>query len=182
MTFIAGGAVAEGKKLESTAKKIIAEAQKDPQVKTHTETYKDFTLQTVSLTIPDTEKQWTAVLGKTLDVVLGTSDKKVFLAAGRDAAKTMKQVIDKSVAEADKEIPALQIVVSAAKIARFVYEFNKDEQAKAMAVALEKSGAKDHVTLTYQPIANGTRIHLEIEEGVIKALGTLKPDLHMSFN
>jgi hypothetical protein len=36
---------------------------------------------------------------------------------------------------------------------------------------LEQSGGKDHVLVTADSITNGTRVHIELEEGFMKMLG-----------
>ena len=41
------------------------------------------------------------------------------------------------------------------------------------AAVLEKAGDKDHVTVTAKPIAQGVRVRLEVEEGLLKVLGSM---------
>jgi hypothetical protein len=182
MTLVAGSIVADGSKLDSILKKLLAEAEKDEPdvaklVKLNAETYKGVNFNTFSMPTPD--PKLAALVGDTLDVVLGIGDKQVFIAAGRDAAKTLKEAIDKSQSEAGKEIPASQIVVSSLKFAKFVSAVADDDQAKAVAdkvaIALEQSGGKDHLIIGTQPITNGARYRLELEEGILKALGGIEP-------
>jgi hypothetical protein len=186
ITVAAGSIVADGTKLEDILKKLLAEAEKNEPdaaklVKLNAETYKDIRFHTFSMPTPD--PKLAALTGDTLDVVLGIGDKQVFIAAGRDAAKTLKEAIDKSLSEAGKEIPASEIVVSALKIAKFVSAVADDDQAKAiadkMAGTLEKSGGKDHLTIITKPITNGVRVRLELEEGILKALGEIEPAMGM---
>jgi hypothetical protein len=186
ITLAAGSIVADGTKLEEILKKLLAEAEKNEPdaaklVKLNAETYKDIRFHTFSMPTPD--PKLAALTGDTLDVVLGVGDKQVFIAAGRDAAKTLKEVIDKSLSEAGKEIPAFEMVVSALKIAKFISAVADDDQAKAMADkmagTLEKSGGKDHLTVTAKPITNGARYRLELEEGILKALGGIEPGMGM---
>jgi hypothetical protein len=177
MTMVAGSIVADGSKIEGILKKLVAEAQKtEPEaakmVKLNSETYKGIRFHTIAVPCPD--PQLSELVGKNVDVVLGVGDKKVFVAAGRDAAKVLKAAIDDSASDAGKEIPATQIVLSASKIARFISAVADDNQAKAVADriagVLDQSGGKDHVTVTTQPITNGARVRLELQEGIIKAL------------
>ena len=182
LTVAAGSIVADGTKLEDILKKLLDEAAKDEPdvaklVKLNAETYKGIRLDTFSMPAPD--PHLAALVGDTLDVVLGIGDKQVFIAAGRDALKTLKEAIDKSQSEAGKEIPASQVVVSGLKIAKFVSAVADDDQAKAIADkiagSLEQSGGKDHLTIVAGPIPNGARIRLELEEGILKALGGMQP-------
>jgi hypothetical protein len=186
ITLAAGSIVADGTKLEEILKKLLAEAEKNEPdaaklVKLNAETYKDIRFHTFSMPTPD--PKLAALTGDTLDVVLGVGDKQVFIAAGRDAVKTLKEAIDKSLSEAGKEIPAFEMVVSALKIAKFISAVADDDQAKAMADkmagTLEKSGGKDHLTVTAKPITNGARYRLELEEGILKALGGIEPGMGM---
>jgi hypothetical protein len=184
LTLAAGSIVADGSKLEDILKKLYAEAEKNEPdaaklVKLNAETYKDVRFHTFSMPTPD--PKLAALVGDTLDVVLGIGDKQVFIAAGRDAVKTLKEAIDKSLSEAGKEIPASEIVVSALKIAKFVSAVADDDQAKAvadkMAGTLEKSAGKDHLNIVTKPITNGVRVRLELEEGILKALGGIEPGM-----
>ncbi len=179
VTLVAGGIVADGTKLEEVLKKLAAEAEKDNTVKVKAETYKDFHFQTFSLATP--EPKLVPLVGDNLDVVLAIGDKKVFIGAGRDAAKTLKEAIDKSQSQAGKEVPASQVILSGLKIAKFVSAVADDEQIKDIATkiadALDKSSGKDHLSIVSQPIDNGCRIRLEVEEGLLKAMGGIGPGM-----
>jgi Tfp pilus assembly protein PilN len=186
LTVAAGSIVADGAKLQKILMKLLAEAEKDdPEaaklVKLDVETYKGIHFNAFSMPTPD--QKLVALVGDTLDVVLGIGDNKVFVAVGRDADKTIKEAIDKSQSEAGKEIPASQIVLSGLKIAKFVSAVADDEQVKTVAdkmvSALEQSGGKDHLTIVTGPIPNGARVRLEFEEGILKALGGIQPTMPM---
>lgn len=186
VTLVAGSIVADGAKLEGVLQKLLAAAEKDDPdvakfIKLNADTYKDIRFNTFSMPTP--EQKLVPLVGDTLDVVLGISDKKVFVAAGRDAAKTLKEVIDRSQTEAGKEIPSSQLVLSGLKIAKFASAVADDEQIKStadkMAATLEQSGGKDHVTIVTKPVKNGTRVRLEVEEGILKAAGAIGPEMGM---
>jgi hypothetical protein len=117
------------------------------------------------------------MVGKTLEVVLGIADDKLLVAVGRDAAKTLKRALDQSKAAAGKEVPPLQISFAYTPIFKFAAQSGDDEQAKAvlrtLAEALQKAGGKDHLTLTAQPILQGFRLRLEVEEELLKALASM---------
>jgi hypothetical protein len=99
------------------------------------------------------------------------------VAVGRDAAKTLKDVLSQSKADADKTVLPLKVSFAVGKIAKFVAEIaDEDEvksQAAGLAEAMEKADGKDHVTLTSTPIAHGFRVRLEVEEGLLKLLGSM---------
>jgi hypothetical protein len=63
-----------------------------------------------------------------------------------------------------------------AKFVAFALENETDEKEKAMMQSLLdglKAGGKDRVVMTSDYIENGTSSRLEIEEGIIKAIGKL---------
>ena len=67
--------------------------------------------------------------------------------------------------------------VAATPIAKFAAKAAEEDNVKAMAAmvvgVLEKAGGKDHVTITATPIAKGIRVRLEVEEGLLKLLGSM---------
>jgi hypothetical protein len=89
----------------------------------------------------------------------------------------LKQVIDGSKAAAGKEVPPMRLTVAATPIAKFAAKAAEEDSVKAMAAmvvgVLEKAGGKDHVTITATPIAKGIRVRLEVEQGLLKLLGSM---------
>jgi hypothetical protein len=180
LTLVAGGTIADGVKLEKVAKQLVEEIKKsDPEaaksIKLNAETYQGIRFHTFSMPTPD--KAMVPFVGDTLDVVVGIADDKVLVAVGRDAAKTLKQVIDGSKAAAGKEVPPMRLTVAATPIAKFAAKAAEEDSVKAMAAmvvgVLEKAGGKDHVTITATPIAKGIRVRLEVEQGLLKLLGSM---------
>ena len=183
LTFVAGFTIADGAKLEKALKQLAAEVQKaEPKVaqilKLDAETHQGIRFH--ALAVPTSEmndEMATKLFGDTLDVVLGISDSSVYLAVGRDAASTLKQVIDQSKAQAGKQIPPARIALAATPIAKFVAEIADEEGAKQMATKigamLEQSGGKDHLILTSKPVPDGATVRLEVEEGLLKLPGIL---------
>jgi hypothetical protein len=183
LTLVAGGTIADGAKLESALKQLAAEVQKaEPQfsqlLKLDAETYQGVRFHTLAIPTDQMDDQVAAKLfGQNLDVVLGISPTSVYLAAGRDALSTLKQVIDGSKSQAGKQIPPARLSLAAAPIAKFVAGVAEDEQARQVAAQigdlLEKSSGKDHLILTSKPIPNGATVRLEVEGGILKLLGSL---------
>jgi hypothetical protein len=89
----------------------------------------------------------------------------------------LKKTIGQLKTTAGKEVPPLRISVAATSVAKFISEIDGDAQVKAtasmVAGMLAKAGQQDHVTVTAQPIAQGVRVRLELEEGLLKAIGSL---------
>ncbi len=149
------------------------DAKMAKSIKLNAETYEGVRFHTLALPAPE---KLAPMVGTTLDVVLGIADDKLLVAAGRDAAKTLKKVLDESKVAAGKEVMPLRIVVAPKPVAKLIAQTAEDEQAAAaaagLAEALADAGSKDHVTFTAQPVAQGVRLRLEVEEGLLKALAT----------
>ena len=184
LTLLVGGHLVEGAKLEKVLKQLADLATKeDPEiaklVKLDAEKHQGVNLHAISIPIPDETEDRDKVVklvGENLDVVIGISETGLYLAAGRDAMAKLKGAIDKSKAEAGKEIPPMHVSLAVTPIAKFVAEFGEDEAkpvAEMIVAALEKSAGKDHVTLTSNPIERGMKVHLELEQGILKLLGSL---------
>jgi hypothetical protein len=185
VTLVGGGAVVEGAKLENVLKQLADELQKtDPEaskaIKFNAETHEGVRFHTLSIPTPD--PKFVPMLGASLDVVVGTAADKVTMAAGRDAAKMLKKFLDQSKAAAGNEVPPWEVKLAIGKIAKFMVGFAKNEgppnasgRAAMLLKALKQAGDKDHIIVTGSPIAQGTRMRVEIEEGLIKGLASIGP-------
>jgi hypothetical protein len=184
LTVLGGCNVADGVKLEKVLHDLAqtAAAENDDVAKAmkwDAGEHQGVRLHSLSIPFPDDENREKAVklFGERLDVVLGTSDKSFYLSVGRDAAAKLKAAIDLSKAEAGKEVPPSRISLALTPVARFVAEMADDPQAKQMATklaaVLQQGGSDDHITITGRSIPNGVRQRLEIEQGVIKAIGAM---------
>ena len=179
-TVVGGATVVDGAKLEKALQQLVDGLKKtDPEaaklIKFNAETHEGVHFH--KLSIPTPHPMLVPMFGDTLDLVLGTAADKVMLGVGRNAAKTLKKVLDQSKAAADKEVPPLQIKLAVGKIVKFLAEVAPDENTKMkvamLAGALEKVGDKDHVTVTNTPISQGVRMRVEMEEGLLKAMASM---------
>lgn len=183
LTLVAGTRIADGGKLESTIKQLIQQVGKDePEVakfiKLDAEQHGGVRLHVLSVPTAgmDGGEKLAALVGQTMDVVVGISDDSLYLAAGRDAAKTLKQAIDASKAGAGKALPPMQLSLAAGAIAQFVAAIGDEDVkpgAEMVAKMLEGSAGKDHVKLTATQIPNGAQVRLEVEEGLLKLAGAI---------
>lgn len=184
LTAVAGSRVVDAAKLEKLVKDLVEQASKDqPElaaaVKLNAEQYQGY--QFHRITVPTDELDQAADLSKfvgdTLTVILALGDDSVYLAAGRDAAKTLKQVIDQSKAEAGKTIPPMKLVIAGTPLAQFAAAAIDDEDAQArvekIVDLLQKSAGKDKAIVTSTPVPNGVQVRLEVQQGLLKILGAL---------
>lgn len=184
LTAVAGSRVADTAKLEKLVKDLVDQAAKDqPELQAAVKMNADehqgykfhrFTLPTEQLgRAPNLSK----FVGDTLTVILALGNDTAYVAGGRDAAKTLKQVIDQSKAEAGKTIPPMKLVVSATPVAQFAAAVAEDEATRAqlekIVDLLQKGSDKDQVTVTSTTVPNGAQVRLEVQQGILKILGAL---------
>jgi hypothetical protein len=185
VTVVAGAQIAEGGKLESVLKRLVQQIAKDQPdaakfFKLDAEEHQGVRFHVLSVPISamggEGQEKAAALVGESLDVVIGIGEKSLYLAAGRDAAKTLKQVLDECKSAGEKSLPPMQLTVAAGAIAKFAAAMaDEDERPDIERVAkvLESSDGKDRLKLTATQIPNGAQVRLEAEEGILKLLGAM---------
>jgi hypothetical protein len=176
LTVVVGVQIVDGGKIEDVLKKLVeADPKAAQEIKLNTDTHEGIRFHTI--TVPTKDPKMAALVGEMTEIVLGIADDRLFVAVGRDAAKTLKKVIDDSKAGADKELPPFELKLSLSKIVKFIGEVADNDMAK-MKVAMvagivSQAGNGDHIVVTGSPIAQGVRVRIEIEEGLLKALSPM---------
>lgn len=183
LTLVAGSCVADGAKVEALAKEIVDIAKQEQpdvakMVKLNAETHEGVNLHVATVPLPtdepDAEKA-AKLLGKQLEIVVGTAPKAVYMGVGRDAVKSLKDAITKSKAGADATVVPLEMSISLGAVLEFAAEMGDDPQASQMAGMVGKmlagSAGKDHVRITSKAVPNGATARIELEEGVLAVLG-----------
>lgn len=177
--FVMAGAVADGAKLEATLKRLAPEIEKDvpdAKVKLNAETYKGVRVHTISAPLPKDEDAQKAAkfFGKTAELALGVSDKAVYVAAGRDAVKTLKTAIDG--AKTPKTIPPITVTFAVGPLVKFIAATSEDNPQAQMTCQmitglLEKAPGKDRVTINVKGLSSGAAASIELEEGILALIG-----------
>lgn len=177
-TLVAGGAIAEGQKLEKALKQLVEVAQKEQpalaqMIKLDAQTYENLRFHTFTMPLPDPDAA--KVLGPNLEVIVALGDQSLYLAAGKNAAETLKQVIDQS-KQGPKDVIPFRVALAATPILNFVQGVAKgpaQQMAGQLAAVAASSSGKDHLTLTSRPnpAGDGVRVQLELEEGAVKLIG-----------
>lgn len=188
-TIVAGGVLVGAPSLEEAARKVVEAAKAEhPEigdwVRFDAEHYKSVEFHTLSIPIPpdaeDREKV-VALIGEKLEVVVGLAPEAVYLAAGREPLKQLKQAIDSSAELAGAAVEPLRCALDLGTLARFVAAVGKPrEQAQAARVAkiLADTPTQDHITLVARMIPRGVCYRLEVEPGVLRMLGRLATAPH----
>jgi hypothetical protein len=177
-----GMLIADGTKLDATVKKLVKElVTEKPElkdmIKLDAEEYEGAKFHVV--TIPTPPGNGREVFGDSVQVVVGLSDSRLYIAAGKEPMAVLKKAIAASKDSADKAIPPMEMVISAESIAKFVAKVTPEgnpndakvkKQAGKFAEQLAKTSGKDRVTITVQPIDNGAVMRLSVDPGVTKTL------------
>ena len=178
-TLLAGALLADGATLDESLRQLADDWPKDDKipagVKVRAETYKGMALYAVSLPTPD--RRLTSLVGKTLDVAVAVAGDKLLVAAGRDAVANLRKAFDQLQHAPAQEVPPLRIRLAVPAMAKIVALTSKNQQIRAAAAMLAgfsaNAGSKNHVSFTVTPIPGGVRARLEVEEGLLKVLGSL---------
>jgi hypothetical protein len=123
----------------------------------------------------DTE-QLRKVFGDSLEVTVGIGPQAAYLAAGKGSADALKQAIDQSGTAAAAVAQPLRLSASLGQFADFmarVAEGEDQQRAAAIAQAFKKMPGKDHVLVRTANIPKGQKTRIELQEGVLGALGAL---------
>ena len=174
MTFVAGGLISDGGKLEEAVRKLVDLAKDEPEfpgVKFDAEKHRGVAFHTMRVPIPEREDDTRKVFGDEMDVVLGVGKHSVYVSLGNEAGDMLKKVIDESKRADDGEADPFELNLALAPIVRFASSVEDNPVLELIAGSLEESGGTDHVELKGAAIENGVRYRLTIEEGVLKAIG-----------
>jgi hypothetical protein len=185
-TLLAAEYVPGAAKLENLARQfadLVADDHPEVKdfvtVKANIEEYQGVRFHAVSMPIPDDAEnrdKVVALIGETLEVVLGIGEDSVYLAAGREPLATLKKAIAASI-DSSIEVPPLRMSIGLRSLAGFLAEMadSEDERTKASILAkiLGKAENQDHLVFTAAPVAGGLRLRLEVEGGIVKAIGAM---------
>ena len=138
-----------------------------PGIKFDAAKYAGIRFHTVSIPVPQ-DQDIAKVLGGTLDVAVGIGDNTAYLVLGTDSMNLLKQLIDKSKADASKQVPPLQLNVSLAPIFAFAAAMQDSPEVTAIAEKLAKAGDKDEVRLVVTSKDNALTIRIDAQEAVIE--------------
>ena len=183
---VVGMKIADGTKLNQVVKLVVERITKEEPgvaslVKLDAETYEGVRFHTFSLSGEHVQgthdrEMFSKLFGDKMEVILGIGDDSVYVAVSPDAAKTLKGVIDASKAAASKNVPPMQLSIALTPIAQFMAEVGDREAKEASQMILKAVSAgdgKDHLRLTATLVTNGSQARLELEEGVLRLVGSI---------
>lgn len=169
--FVVGGLIVDAQKLEAVVKRAVdmfGQAPEFPAVKLNAAEHDGVTFHTIAL--PDLDEDARKILGEEVMLALGFGKDRAFLAIGENPVKSASSVLDKSKKSA--KLPPMQLQVKLGPLVKIGAESDEDNRELAETlVRLLEASEKDHISFTSAYIPNGTRVRIEIEEGVLEAVG-----------
>ncbi|WP_075084851.1 hypothetical protein [Mariniblastus fucicola] len=168
--FVAGGQVADPKKVESAAKELIGlvgERAADAfKVNLDFASHNGVTMHEIIVNIPEDEEELQDFVGSELVLLLGIGDKDVYLAAGKNPMDTLKAAMDGTgVAPEFPVIYNLRIT----PILEFAASTTGQPMLDGMVDKLKEVG-RDKMTVYSKAIENGLFTRMEMEDGALSLI------------
>lgn len=173
IAFAMGFYVVDGPALEKALKDAVdlAKGQPDfPQVQFNAGTHGDVKLHRLTAPVPAHETEMRELIGEKLEIIVGIGPTSIYIAGGKDAEALLKKAIDRSAAEPDKAVPPGQVNVSLLPIMKFAKSVDENPIVHSIVSTLEQVG-NDKITIVNTPGQRSTTTRVEIQEGVINAVG-----------
>ena len=169
--LLGGFHVANGKSVEDMLRRI-AELAKDepnfPGIKFDADKANGVAYHTMSVPIPAGEADARKIIGDTLEVAVGVGPTSAYIGVGRNCVNSLKGIIGKQ--QKSQKCTPFELTVSVTPIMEFVNSIEPNPLIGAVMDAL-KDQENDHVRLSVLPVENGFRYRIEMEEGVLQAIG-----------
>lgn len=176
MSLVAGAYVADSQKVLDGIKKYAELETTDlPKVELDAETAGDVKFHNVTYKIPDDNEKAKKLLTENGEMIVGVGKNAVYFAIGADPIAAVKAAIAASAKSPKKAIMPFEMTIGlkqALEFAKSVADEDKKPLIEDLAEAVDSAASgSDHVRLMGEPIENGIRTRLELQEGVLKAIG-----------
>ena len=172
LSVMAGFHVADGKEVEKLLRGLADMAKDEPDfpgINFNADRMGEVTFHTMNVEVPANEPQARKLLGPQLEMAIASGPTSAYLGVGKDCVARLKQIIQSQPKQ--KKILPFEVVVALKPIMQFVGSMDDNPMVGAMNDALESVGDKDHANLLGLPVENGFIYRIQLEEGIIKAIG-----------
>ncbi len=177
-TLVAGGIVAEGDQLQKVVERLIKRVEKEEpelakSLKLNVDSHEGVNFHTMD--VPAEDEETAKMFGDPMAVTVGLGKDAVYLAMGREGVATIKQVIDGSKEASDQDAAIARVALAFGPILQYAATTAPEDQQPMLQMAaamVEQAGEKDHLLLKVQKIPGGIGARLELEEGLLKLIGS----------
>jgi hypothetical protein len=173
VSFAFGGLVEDGPAIEKFLKSLVdlgATIPNFPQVQLNAGSIGDMKLNRLTAPIPGRNDDARELLGDNLEIIVAVGPKSVIVTGGKNAEALLRKVIDRSAQEREKSISPFSLNVALLPILKFYKSVDDNPIVNSVLASLEQTG-NDHVTIANQAAPRSSTTRIEIQEGVIKAIG-----------
>ena len=174
-SFAAGISVADGRELEDTLKNLIQLANQDggfPEISWNLKECHGVNFHTFQM--PITDSTVAAVVGKQVDVVVGTGEQRSFFAFGVDSQNLLQRILDRSEAVKSEPMPPSQMTVAVTPLLEFAESLSGDIPGLSqVSAALATASGNDRIIMENQPSKNGVITRITVEEDVWRYLAPI---------
>ena len=112
------------------------------------------------------------MIGDKAIVTVAFGKDSAFLAVGAKGMETIKTVIDKSEGVTQTDNRPFDFVIRLAPVLKLMSQQEGANPILASMASALKSGGKDKVQVTLEPIRNGYLVRIEAEEGILQLIGS----------
>ena len=174
--FVFGAFVADGSEAAQIAKDVAAQLENEPgapRFEFDRSTYEGVTMHLVEADVPEDEDEARKIFGEKLQVHIGTGEKSVYIATGKDSETLMKQLIDRRDVDAAENVtrPTGQMKIKLKPILEFAQSIESNDAIGAMIEELSRGSDLGLLTVIQDSIENGQETNITISEGMLKAIG-----------
>lgn len=171
ISMLAGFHVADGKDVEKILRRAADMAKEEPDfpgIKFNADKAGDVAFHTMTVPVPE-EEEARKVLGDTMEMAVGTSDDSVYVGFGKGCIGKLKSIISSQPKQ--KKVAPFQMTFSLTPIMEFAAEMDDNPMLGSVLESLKEADGKDHLKIYGIPVKNGFTYRLELEEGIIGAIG-----------
>jgi len=178
MVAIGGFKVVNGKKLDSALKTVLQLAMEEDElggvveIKFDAAQHKGTNFHTLSIPLPEYPEEPQKIFGPTVEVVIGISDTGAYVGVGQNSLAAVKAAIDAS--SEPKIVAPVEFTASVIKCIKFAAAVAPDDipaEGKELIAKISSLTGEDNISLKAEPIPNGSRFRIQVDEMAIKAIG-----------
>lgn len=183
-TIVAGAQVEDPKRLQALVDRLVDILENEVGFfgfEKDADKHGDVRLHSAWIPLPGGEETEAIAdfVGAQPQMVFGVGKKRIYFALGEDGMKALKAAMVKSDEMASQKVQPVSGVMHLGPLVKLMASSASEEESDPNLDLLVESlqGGKDRVTMTVKPIENGIHIHIEGEEGLLKALGSIITNL-----
>jgi hypothetical protein len=170
--LVAGARVADGNKVAQAVQTLYSKLQLPelPPIQFNASNYKGVTFHPGKMVVPSNQEELRKAFGAQIDFVVGTADKGIFLALGKDAEAQLKATIDANESPLSDVTP-LDFHVEMVPVMGFLQTMQDNPMIASISSTLQQYSASDSLQVNTKVVPRGLVYRFTVEEGVLRAVG-----------